>query len=74
MLQNQSSVTLFTLCVHEFLMNIYMYAKFYLSTVFQSWDMDPSLWILKRSLQVIKAVKHGNINKFCSLVLDECVF
>ena len=33
MLQNYSSVTLFTLCVHECLVNIY---KFYLPTVFQS--------------------------------------
>ena len=32
MLQNHSSVTLFTLCVHECPMNIY--TKFYLPTVF----------------------------------------
>ena len=53
MLQNHSSVTLFTLWIHECLMNIY--TKFYLPTVFQSWDMGPSLWILKCTLQVIKS-------------------
>ena len=45
MLQNHTSLTLFTLCVHECLKNI-LYTKFYLHTVFQSWDMEPLLWIL----------------------------
>ena len=30
MLQNQSCVTLFIICVQEFLINIYIYAKIYL--------------------------------------------
>ena len=34
MLQNHSSVKLFTLCIHEYLMNIY--TKFYPRTVSQS--------------------------------------
>ena len=60
MLQNDSSVKLFTLCIHECLMNIY--TKFYPRTVSQSWDMDPSLWTLKSTLQVIKSFNRDNIN------------
>ena len=29
--------------------------------MFQSWDTDPSRWILKRTLQVIKSFKRDNI-------------
>ena len=57
---------------YDCLMNIY--TKFYLATVFQSYDMGPLLRILKRLLQVIKSLKRDNINKFCLLESDGCVF
>ena len=56
-------VTLFTICIYLCLLNIY--TKINLSTVFQSWDMDPSLWILKHALKVIKPLKRDNINNLC---------
>ena len=36
--------------------------------------MDPSDRILIRSLQVTKALKHDDINKFSLLVSDKCLF
>ena len=60
MLQNHSSVKLFTLWIHECLTNIY--TKFYPRTLSQSLDMDPLLWILKCTLQVIESFNRDNIN------------
>ena len=42
--QIQSSISLFLICVYECLKNIHMYTELYLSTAFQSWNMDPLLW------------------------------
>ena len=59
--QNHSSVTLFAICVYMYECPINKCTKFYLPTVFQSCDRDPSLKILKRTLQVIKSPKRDNI-------------
>ena len=40
-----------------------LYTKMYPRTVFQSRDMDPSLGMLKYTLQVIKSF--NNITNFC---------
>ena len=61
MLQNHSSVTLFTLCILECLMNIY--TKFYLPSVPQL-RYGPLTLNIKTRTTSHKIINHDNINSF----------
>ena len=42
-----------------------IYTKFCLSLIFQSRDMDLSLLMVKRALQVTESLKRDNIDNLC---------